>query len=776
MSRISSIRGGPEGRQLLRTWLSVQAQLVRLLAVGLLISNLFAATTTYVYLLDGGYPDGTGPLGPANTKEINDAAAKYGSTRGMVIRVYNSDTTLRGNPQESLDTDIAAQPVGTATFVFAWSYGVANVNFFVARQRPIDLLYTIDGFTEFGPVGLTLGSMAADVENYISGLPGMQGTSHSVDSGVTYHEISFNGANIPHVVIGVGSFLQFLQQKVGIVDGFMMQARANAYNEAGVPPVMEGATGASGQGGTESFPLWAFQHVVRPGRTNLHPLDLIPVTNVFDLLPDKGPNNESGMTTFPPVIGITTAIAAAGRDYVDTNSAARVAGMFLAETATNIYEHDYLVCRRVHGYDISEVCPFAYRAASWWLIAAHNAANNSSEIAIPFIVYIRGTNAIIDSQYLMDLYAPQSFDKIYNYQIWAYSLPEALGLLDLAVQRLSTHFSVAFKNTRAEAYPSVIVQSASYVAPNIRVDVVNRTTNSININFAGPVWTEPSFSSESIYTNSVQLQEGKQTIELPVGGLHDAVIYVANGGLHDKFYVSSGYWFSFDDRSSGGSSSVGFQQQPMINALIPTTAYWFANPPTIHLQGHVTGALSYSYVGVGYSIDPANGPVDLSSATGVGFWALGDGRRYRVKVESASVKDGDHFGFSFIAPTNWTIVEIPFSAMSQEGWGVPATLDLKQVQTVSFVTTERPYNPSFSIDRLAFLGQSSPPISVSMKGPHVNLMWPNSASTFGINSASALKTLSGESPTMIRPKILGTNYSLDLPATNSAMFFQLIRN
>jgi len=700
------------------------------------------------------------------------AAAAYSSIPGLVIRVYNSNQKLRDNDSETLAQDIAAQPADSLTFVFAWSWGVYNVNAFIQANAPIDTLYTIDGTTgPNSPVKLNLGSLASTVINMrSSGLDDLSlyGTEQNVANNVNYESIWTGFKN--H-----GEFLDYLDNTFGLLDRFLRVSGTTAEVQQHQPVDLGSSIGDSGEGGTESLPLWAFQPASN-APAGVRPLDLTPVTSLNDLLPSSGPNGESANITSPPVVGVTTAMAATGRNYIDASSDASMAGVFLAETGTNIYEHDYVVCRRAHGYSVSEIAPVNYRGNFWWLISATNSATGDSEIAIPFVLCVSGTNVHVDSQYLVDLYGPKTFDKVYNFQIWAVSLPEATGLLDLVLQQISQHFNVQFDNTVTNSYPPVIVSSARYVAPNIRVDVINRTTNSIAVSFAGPVWTQPNFTSESIFSNVVTLQPGEQIIDLPVGGLHDAVIYVETGGLSDKFYISSGYWFPFDDTSSGGTSSIAFQQQPMLNSLIPQTAFWFANPPAVNLQAHITSTLSWSYAGLGYSLDPDNNPIDVSSATGIGFWTKGDKRHYLVKLESASITDGDYYGYTFVAPTNWTMVTVPFSALRQAGTGQPKPLSLKDVRTISFVTTERPYDAILSVDRVALLGVASPPLSISGSASNVTLVWPNAASTFVLNLASAPQSLQSGTTVTLRPQIFGTNYSLDLPATNSAIFFRLQRN
>jgi hypothetical protein len=122
------------------------------------------------------------------------------------------------------------------------------------------------------------------------------------------------------------------------------------------------------------------------------------------------------------------------------------------------------------------------------------------------------------------------------------------------------------------------------------------------------------------------------------------------------------------------------------------------------------------------------------------------------------------------------MITAPFPALHQAGTGQPKPLSLKDVRTISFVTTERPYDAVLSVDRVALLGVASPPLAISGNASNVTLVWPNAASTFVLNSASASQSLQSGTTVTLRPQIFGTNYSLDLPATNLATFFRLQRN
>ena len=55
---------------------------------------------------------------------------------------------------------------------------------------------------------------------------------------------------------------------------------------------------------------------------------------------------------------------------------------------------------------------------------------------------------------------------------------------------------------------------------------------------------------------------------------------------------------------------------------------------------------------------------------GLEFWAFGDGHQYRAMIQTQTVTDFDNYGLNFTPPAGvWTFYQIPFSAMTRQGWG-----------------------------------------------------------------------------------------------------------
>ena len=56
---------------------------------------------------------------------------------------------------------------------------------------------------------------------------------------------------------------------------------------------------------------------------------------------------------------------------------------------------------------------------------------------------------------------------------------------------------------------------------------------------------------------------------------------------------------------------------------------------------------------------------DVKALRGVRFYARGDGSRYQIAVLTTVVHDGNEFGKEFVAPPEWTRIEVPFSQLAQ---------------------------------------------------------------------------------------------------------------
>ncbi|MBN2769865.1 MAG: CIA30 family protein, partial [Spirochaetes bacterium] len=86
---------------------------------------------------------------------------------------------------------------------------------------------------------------------------------------------------------------------------------------------------------------------------------------------------------------------------------------------------------------------------------------------------------------------------------------------------------------------------------------------------------------------------------------------------------------------------------------------------------------------------------DLSSCTGIRFYARGDGKTYHVKIpysatDGSSMTGYNDYKYDFTADAAWTLVDIPFTLLSQAtGWGTayPIATVLANAKEVQFQTS-----------------------------------------------------------------------------------------
>jgi hypothetical protein len=129
-------------------------------------------------------------------------------------------------------------------------------------------------------------------------------------------------------------------------------------------------------------------------------------------------------------------------------------------------------------------------------------------------------------------------------------------------------------------------------------------------------------------------------------------------------------------------------------------------------QGASKGSLRMEYtLGPAYKYRYAiakvefQNPIELSSYKSLSFWVKGNGKKLKIHLCSATVKDYDWHGSTFAAtPQDWTEYVVPFASLTQEGWGRPRPLDLKKIQRIEFVSgsAESGEQGWFEVDNLTF--------------------------------------------------------------------------
>lgn len=711
--------------------------LFALVSLALLLSQRAAAddTKTEVYLINGraiSSPDG-GEYGTA-VAEFSDA---FQQATGQSLDSFANVRTYSWDSAQFL-TDIQANPTAPK-IVVAYSAGVEQVARADAAGVRTRLVVTLDGF--YGevlhggerPISIAFQNAERVLNLITTGV--IHGAAHTV-----------NGTpNDPILVKGVlhGDLLKWFVLENRFLNWVLRKAIDFASSGGSIPSSGwssgtgngggsgsdADSVGGSGGSGGESRPLW-----LRPPSASFRPQPPLSSASYFrqliraflrliygrsaeatvhasataagvlaDLIPSVGPLGELGQHTTPDVLGISNAIAATGVDYVEVATGNISASLFGAETINAVYEHDYHVCRRVKNFDLVGATPLRYRNAWWWSLRTVKSRDGYREVAIPITIVINGSDAVVDSRYLVENFPPGTLGTVLNYQVWGTDLPKALFLLDNILDAVAAAYTVTLANTDEPAAPSVLARSAIYRYPNIHLTLTN-LGEAREVRFFGPTWKSPRHQDEGFLDVALSVPTGTTSLAIPVGALHDAVTYIEAGGSLDKVYVASGSWFVFDDSTGGGTSQAHLALGELQHPPILDAVEWFASPPRAEMTGTVTTVLSWSHIGLAYTFQQGEEPLDLTGASAIAFWAQGDGEPYRVKLESEGVTDNDYHGASFTTSREGSLVMIPFSELHQEGWGQPVLWSGRDVVRVSFVTITRPRSAvDLIIDGIAFL-------------------------------------------------------------------------
>lgn len=108
----------------------------------------------------------------------------------------------------------------------------------------------------------------------------------------------------------------------------------------------------------------------------------------------------------------------------------------------------------------------------------------------------------------------------------------------------------------------------------------------------------------------------------------------------------------------------------------------------LRVEGQVRDGFSAPFAGANVLLEPEGSGHDLSSAQGLRFYVRGDGQTYLAQVLTTIVQDFNEFSKTFVAPEDWTLVEIPFDELAQSPyWGKQVKWTSEGIRGVSFQTS-----------------------------------------------------------------------------------------
>ena len=208
------------------------------------------------------------------------------------------------------------------------------------------------------------------------------------------------------------------------------------------------------------------------------------------------------------------------------------------------------------------------------------------------------------------------------------------------------------------------------------------------------------------------------TASKPAGWIDDCEdIYAPN---QNDFHLDGpalnigGYWITYDDNATNNNgtsyvwpmsqtwavrkgitqetftmSAPGYDGSPYGTAFAARITGYVTTDLIIPDPEETVGGFAYGFIGFGMQLSPTAGQdwgcneADITAFTGIRFWCKGDGQSWRLKIPytdqvncdgnvtytASSYTHDDDWGKNFVAPTDWTQIEITFDTLTQEGWG-----------------------------------------------------------------------------------------------------------
>ncbi len=147
-------------------------------------------------------------------------------------------------------------------------------------------------------------------------------------------------------------------------------------------------------------------------------------------------------------------------------------------------------------------------------------------------------------------------------------------------------------------------------------------------------------------------------------------------------FKASDKWNSFDDKANGGSS--------VVTKTSEFVKIGDRDVLSVTIKGNVTTKYQYGFCGLSADADPATLKA-IREGSGIKFLAAGDGKKYRVKVETSDITDFNMFGKEFTAAKGKPVeIVVPFKSLTQEPWGIKKKFDPAKIVKVSFQTIGQP--------------------------------------------------------------------------------------
>lgn len=159
-------------------------------------------------------------------------------------------------------------------------------------------------------------------------------------------------------------------------------------------------------------------------------------------------------------------------------------------------------------------------------------------------------------------------------------------------------------------------------------------------------------------------------------------LFAASSAVFCQSFNKADQWVAYSDKDKGGTSVIN---TATTNETIDGKEYM-----VVSASGNVTTKYQYGFVGLSATPDAATLEF-MKSAKGISFKTIGDGKKYRVCIETSDITDSDYYGKEFYASKGKAAtVTLTYSSLSQEGWGAKKKFDASKIIKIHFQTIGQP--------------------------------------------------------------------------------------
>jgi hypothetical protein len=187
------------------------------------------------------------------------------------------------------------------------------------------------------------------------------------------------------------------------------------------------------------------------------------------------------------------------------------------------------------------------------------------------------------------------------------------------------------------------------------------------------------------------------TKKAPIAAVKTVVPKVKIVDFEGKATLEQLSWIAVTDSIMQGKSTATI-------SIVPDGAA--GTKQSLKIAGSVVQASNpyVMFAGAGSRFDGGKTIYDVTSYTGIKFWAKGDGNTYRIDLPAAAVTDFMFHSFSFTPPTGeWKEYKIPFNGFKQMPFGKKVQWTGTDIQGAQFFTVGGPIDKFLlQVDEIEF--------------------------------------------------------------------------